>query len=65
MSKVSPVEFSQQVRREIKRISWPTRREAMMTTVMVFVMVTVMSIFLFLADQVIAWLIRLMLGLVG
>jgi preprotein translocase subunit SecE len=46
----NPVQFISQVRAEIGKISWPTRREVITTTVMVFIMATLASIFFFLAD---------------
>ena len=42
MAKVAPVEFFQQVRQEISKVTWPTRKETMVTTGMVFVMVIVL-----------------------
>lgn len=50
---------------ELSKISWPTRRETIISTIMVFVMATIMAIFLFVADQVIAFVIKLILGLNG
>ena len=53
MAKVSPFKFLQEVRAEAQKVTWPTRRETMVTTVMVFVMVVIASIFFLLADQII------------
>ena len=53
MAKFSPFKFLQEVRDETDKVTWPTRRETAITTVMVFVMVLVSSIFFLLADQVI------------
>ena len=53
MAKTSPVEFFQQVRQEVSRVTWPTRKETTVTTIMVFVMVAIASVFFLLADQVI------------
>ena len=60
---VNPFQFIQQVRSEASKIVWPTRRETLTTTVMVFVMATIFAIFFFLADQVISWLLQLVLSL--
>ena len=60
---VSPFKFLQEVRSETAKVTWPTRRETMITTMMVFVMVTLASIFFFAADQVIRYLITLVLGI--
>ncbi|ACF02194.1 preprotein translocase subunit SecE [Rhodopseudomonas palustris] len=58
----SPFKFLQEVRSETAKVTWPTRRETSITTIMVFVMVALASIFFFAADQVISVLIRLLLG---
>jgi preprotein translocase subunit SecE len=58
---LKPVQFAGEVKREIKKVTWPTRRETILTTVMVFILATLMAIFLFTADQVIAWAIKLIL----
>jgi len=49
----NPFQFMQQVRSEVSKVVWPTRRETMLTTAMVFVMVTIVSIFFFLVDMTI------------
>ena len=59
MAKFSPFKFLQEVRTETAKVTWPTRRETVITTGMVFVMVLVSSIFFFLADQVIRVFITL------
>lgn len=46
----NPFQFLQQVRSEVSKVVWPNRRETMLTTAMVFVMVTIVSIFFFLVD---------------
>ncbi|HQS48916.1 MAG: preprotein translocase subunit SecE [Rhizobiales bacterium 24-66-13] len=53
MAKISPTEFFQQVRTETRKVTWPTRRETLITTAMVFVMVLIASVFFLIADQVI------------
>lgn len=60
--KSGPIAFIRQVRQEMARVTWPTRRETMMSAVMVFVMVVVCSVFLFFADQIIAFIVQLILG---
>lgn len=49
----SPFKFLQEVRSETQKVTWPSRRETMITTIMVFVMVGLSSIFFFFADQLI------------
>ena len=61
MAEVSPFKFLQEVRTETQKVTWPSRRETMITTVMVFIMVTAASIFFLVADQLIRFLITLVL----
>ena len=63
MAKTSPVEFFQQVRQEVSRVTWPTRKETMVTTAMVFVMVFIAAAFFFVVDQVFSAAVRLTFGL--
>jgi preprotein translocase subunit SecE len=63
MAKPNPFQFLKEVRTEGQKVSWPTRKETMITTAMVFVMVIVASIFFLLADQVLRWVVGLVLGI--
>ncbi len=63
MSKFGPLEYFREVKAEAKKVTWPTRKETIASTIAVFLMVLFASIFLYLADQVIAWIISLVLGL--
>jgi len=63
MAKTSPIEFLQQVRQEVSRVTWPTRKETMVTTAMVFVMVFIAAIFFFVVDQVFSAGVWLIFGL--
>lgn len=49
----NPVQFINQVRAEVGRITWPTRREVVTTTIMVFILASLASLFFFLVDLVI------------
>ena len=51
-SSVNPFEFLQQVRSEGEKVTWTSRNETMVSTIMVLIMVAIMSIFFFLVDQV-------------
>jgi preprotein translocase subunit SecE len=62
MAKFSPFKFLQEVRSETEKVTWPTRRETLITTIMVFVMVAIASVLFLLADQVIRVLITFVLG---
>lgn len=50
MAKTNPFQFMQQVRAETAKVTWPTRREVTVTTVMVFVMAALTAVFFFLVD---------------
>jgi preprotein translocase subunit SecE len=65
MAKTNPFQFLQQVRAEAAKVTWPTRRETAVTTVMVFVMVFLAAVFFFLADQVLNWGVGILLGAAG
>ena len=60
--KTSPLMFFKQVKAESKKITWPTRSETTVSTIAVFIMVTIAATFLYFADQVLAWAIRLIMG---
>ena len=62
---VSPFKFLQEVREETNKVTWPSRKETMITTAMVFVMVAVSSVLFLVADQVIRVIITFILGIAG
>jgi len=62
MARTSAVEFARQVRQEVSKVTWPTRRETLVTTGMVFVMVFIAALFFFAADQILSYLVRLILN---
>ena len=61
-SKTNPFTFLQQVRSEASKVTWPSRRETVISTVMVLFMVIFASLFFFAADQLIGWLISFVLN---
>ena len=63
MAKSSPAQFVRQVRQEISKISWATRRETGTATLTVFVMVTIAALFFLLVDMVLSSGVQLVLGL--
>ena len=65
MAKTSPGEFVRQVRQETAKVSWPSRRETMITTIMVLIMTTVLSLFFLGVDQVLGRVVKLLLSLAG
>ena len=62
MAKVSPLQFMQELRAEAQKVTWPTRKETTVTTIMVFVMVAITSIFFLLADQLMRIAVSFILG---
>ena len=54
MARANPLQFIQQVRTEVGKVVWPTRREVVLTTIMVFIMAMLTAVFFFFVD----WLIR-------
>jgi preprotein translocase subunit SecE len=63
--RVGPVEFFQQVRREMKKVTWPSWKETWLTTMMVFIMVGFTMVFFFVVDTVLAFGERLLIGAAG
>lgn len=63
MAKTSPIEFINQVQAEAKKIVWPTRRETLMTAVMVIIMTTTLGLFFFAIDSFFGWVVKMLLGL--
>jgi preprotein translocase subunit SecE len=59
----NPIEFFREVRQEVARVTWPTRRETMITTTMVFIFVVMASIFFLVADKIIGFVVKLILGI--
>lgn len=65
MAKVSPGEFVRQVRTETTKVSWPSRRETVLTTVMVMIMTTLLAIFFLGVDQILGRTVKFLLSLAG
>jgi preprotein translocase subunit SecE len=63
MAKTNPFEFLQQVRAEGSKVTWPTRKETVITTAMVFIMAVLASIFFVVVDIVLRQGVTLLLGL--
>jgi len=61
--RVSPVQFFSQVRAEGRKITWPSRKETWITSVMVFIMVAIATVFFFVVDWGLAQLSRIVLAL--
>jgi len=63
MARTNPITFLQQVRSEISKVVWPSRNEIVISTIMVLVMVMLASLFFLTADQIISWLVGLVLSI--
>jgi len=65
MARVNPGEFLRQVRAESAKIVWPSRKETMMTAMMVVIMTTLLAIFFFGIDSAFSAIVQRLLGLLG
>ncbi len=65
MAKTNPFQFVQEVRSEVRKVTWPSRRETLVTTVMVFIMVFLAAIFFLIVDQILSWGIGFIIGIGG
>ena len=65
MAKTNPAVFLRQVRQEVAKVTWPSRKETGVTTVMVFVMVTLAAVFFLIVDKIISLGIQGVLGIGG
>ena len=63
MAKVSPAQFIREVRQELAKVTWPTRKELVATTLSVLAMSALAAAFFFVVDQVIAFGVQVILGL--
>ncbi len=65
MAKNSPAQFVREVRQEAAKVTWPTRRETSISTVMVFIFCIIAALFFLLVDQVLQLGVRYLFGLGG
>ena len=65
MAKTSPAQFVRQVKQEVSKVTWPTRKETTVSTAMVLVMVVLSALFFFIVDQLLATGVQLIFGLGG
>jgi len=63
--KTSPGEFIRQVRQETSKVTWPSRSELGVSTMMVFIMVFIAALFFLGVDQVLSVAVKFILGLAG
>ena len=62
MSKTSPAQFVRQVRQELKRITWATRKDTLLATISVLIMVVIASLFFFLVDLLLSNIVEFILS---
>ena len=65
MARVSPGDFLRQVKAETAKIVWPSRRETMMTALMVVIMTTLLALFFFGVDSAFSSIVQALLGLLS
>lgn len=63
MARTNPITFFQQVRTEVSKVTWPTRNEVLVSTIMVLVMIAAASLFFLLADWAISTAVHAMLSI--
>ena len=63
MAKTTPIEFLRQVRAETDKVVWPSRKETVMTGVMVMIMTTLLALFFLGVDSVFRAIVDFLLGL--
>ncbi|MBX3517929.1 MAG: preprotein translocase subunit SecE [Rhodospirillales bacterium] len=63
MAKINIAQFVREVRQETAKVTWPTRRETALSTAMVMLMVVVAAIFFLVVDQLLAFGVRILLGI--
>ncbi len=59
----SPGQFIQEVRQEMAKVTWPSRRETTVSTIMVFIMIVILAVFFLGVDAILRFGIGLLLGL--
>ncbi len=65
MAITNPLQFLQQVRAEVSKVVWPTRREVLLTTIMVFIMAALTAVFFALVDVLIRSGLQAVLSMFG
>ena len=65
MAMINPGRFIREVRQEVSKVTWPTRKETTVSTIMVMIMVMLAAIFFFVVDQILGLGVSLLLGLGG
>lgn len=59
----NPVQYIKEVKQEAQKVTWPSRKETVTSTIAVLIMVALASLFLYVSDQILAYLVSLILGI--
>jgi preprotein translocase subunit SecE len=62
MAQVTPGQFVREVRQELSKVTWPSRRETTMSVVLVFVMCVVLGLYFMVVDRILIWGLSLIFG---
>ncbi|MAU86998.1 MAG: preprotein translocase subunit SecE [Alphaproteobacteria bacterium] len=62
---MKPIRYLQEIKSEITKVTWPTRRETTVTSLMVLIFVFVAAIFFLISDRILSWIVALILGIGG
>jgi preprotein translocase subunit SecE len=65
MATINPAQYVREVIGEVKKVTWPTRKETTVTTIMVFIMVVLAAVFFMVVDLILSWGVKYVLGLGG
>ena len=60
---MNPAKFGREVRQEVGKVTWPTRKETLVSTAMVLVLTAIMGVFFLLVDNLISWVVQWILGM--
>ncbi len=63
MTKATPAQFVREVRQELSKVTWPTRKETILTTIMVLIIVMIAAVFFMIADTVLSYFVEWVLKL--
>ncbi len=58
MGKTSPIQFLRQVKQEVKKVTWPSKKEVTQATIMVIILIAIASTFFFLVDMFFGSIVR-------
>ncbi len=63
MANVNPLQFFRQVKQEVKKVTWPSKKEVVQSLVMVIALVAIAAAFFFVVDQVLSWIVKLVFSI--